>query len=166
MNEPKIYYKRDISQCSSQSFTIIIEWRSDRNNLDRSVSYAFRLDEKCSETTSNISEKGLNTEIPHTSSTSLDLLSKSDRFCVSKVPKDATCTAVILDVEPLEKETSTFEQKENALGTPKRIGDAGRGKNDLNSEPVSCSARNSTVSLTIENECCEESQNLINANND
>ena len=80
--------------------------------------------------------------------------------------KDATCTTAILDVESSEKETSTSEPEENTLGTRKNIGDAGREKNDLDSKQVSCSARNSTVSLTIENEFCEESQNLINDNDD
>ena len=94
------------------------------------------------------------------------MLSKSDGFFVSKEANDATCTAVVSDVQPSEKETSTSEQEENTLVNPKNIGDAGREKNDLNSEQVSCSARKNTVSITIENEIGEESQNLINDNND
>ena len=99
-------------------------------------------------------------------STSLDLLSRSDRFGISKVAKDTTRSPVISNIGASEKETSIFEQEENTLGTRKNIGDAGREKNDLDSKQVSCSARNSTVSLTIENEFCEESQNLINDNDD
>ena len=98
--------------------------------------------------------------------TSLDLLSRSDRFGISKVAKDTTRSSVILNIGDSEKETSIFEPEENTLGTTKNIENAGREKHDLNSEQVSCSAINNTVSITIENECCEESQNLINANND